>query len=240
MWKRLISEEDSFKKGELFETFCLDIFSKYKGLKRGRINVFTNTSEIDIVFDIIESQECRFDGNHLIIQCKNFNKTIGVGVLSHLYVELLVRKANYGILATTRFISDEARVRTKELYDIDGKIIMMIEGNDFLNLLNNKISLEELIEKKYNEVVFPTKKAKSKSIGQIIKLSKNISFRQLSKKTNVSYESIKRLTSYIPSDFPLKVTKRSLKIENDKLEQRHVEFIEKAFIRIKSFKEELQ
>jgi hypothetical protein len=156
----------SSKKGKLLEEV-----SKYLVLKNAmykvKTNLRNNTNEIDLLLQLNDLGNISIDilpacmKDDILIECKNYNKTIGVTWIGKFATLLDTHNIKLGIIFSYKPIAgknewDSAKGLIKKIYLKKGIAILNFSIKDFNDIADNVCTFVELIQNKFDSLRYQT------------------------------------------------------------------------------------
>jgi hypothetical protein len=142
----------SFKKGQILEELVEEIFKSIKGFSVKR-NVTSRDKEYDLIItNRSDDPDWRDDGYFIVVECKNWEKTVGNNVYTVLNkkIEYLAGRCKLGFIIGTGILAKT--LKTSQLRESKGPIVIVMIDRDDLKLLveqpeNRSQLLRSFIEK---------------------------------------------------------------------------------------------
>ncbi|OLS22965.1 MAG: hypothetical protein HeimC2_28300 [Candidatus Heimdallarchaeota archaeon LC_2] len=144
---RSSSPKNNKEKGDIFENFVGDLIDLIPGLNFARKNVLTETSEVDLHFDIGKEIEELYPikGKVAVVECKDVDRKINVKDISHIVCELLERKITFGGFVANNYFTENAKNRVFHFYKSHNLTIFLIDKDDLENIYNQTNNIEKLL-----------------------------------------------------------------------------------------------
>lgn len=195
--KELISKikEDNFRnnknRGNALEKL-IGLLFKHENFFKVHSSVKTSSNEIDLVIEFLENalvlnvnKMFGLSGDKIIIECKNYNKKVGVtwvGKFAHLLtthnleVGILFSKMPLtGLSKNNKLTWKNASGLIKKFYLRDSKIIINLTIDDFEKIIENNISFPELLKNKISDIQLDTKFQLEKHENSLLDITKFLS-----------------------------------------------------------------
>ena len=147
------------EQGRALEDLVCYVFGKIPGIdviKRNELNAFA-TEEVDVAFWNNRTQAgLHFLPNVLLVECKNWNNSVGSQEVAYFAQRLQHRSADHGILVAAKGVTGEAADLTAAKYEIAaalaaGQRILVITASE-LEALPDTASLVRLLKEKLCEL----------------------------------------------------------------------------------------
>ncbi|WP_332856783.1 hypothetical protein [Clostridium paraputrificum] len=155
-------------KGKILESISDELFLSTQ-IYNNKLNIRDSSNEIDVLVNLnnigqIESEilpDIMKSNNQIIIECKNYNKKIGVTWIGKFHSLLRNRNKNFGIIFSYYPLAgkgkwDSAKGLVKKIYLKDSIAIINICKDDINKIVKNGKCIVHIIEEKYNELVYQT------------------------------------------------------------------------------------
>lgn len=161
-------KNQNINKGKILERIADELFISTK-MYNNKVNIRDSSNEIDVLVDLnnlgqIESEilpDIMKSNKQIIIECKNYNKKIGVTWIGKFHSLLRNRNKKFGIIFSYYSLAgkgnwDSARGLIKKIYLKDNIAIINICKDDIKEIVEKKKCIVNIIEQKYNELVYQT------------------------------------------------------------------------------------
>lgn len=158
----------AINKGKVLERIANELFISTK-MYNNKINIRDSSNEIDVLVDLnnlgqIESEilpEVMRNNKQIIIECKNYNKNVGVTWIGKFHSLLRNRGKKFGIIFSYYPLAgkgnwDSAKGLVKKIYLKDDIAIINICKDDIAEIIYCNKCIVDIISDKYNELVFQT------------------------------------------------------------------------------------
>lgn len=119
-YKELLDElSNNDDTGKHLETLVKHLFSSITGSQLIDTRVLTKSSELDLVFRILDSYHPLYEmfGQYLVVECKNWDKPVGSAVIRSFVGNLQSLSVRGGILITRHGITGDASCEDEKMYD---------------------------------------------------------------------------------------------------------------------------
>lgn len=145
-------------KKETLEALAEYLFTSISGIISSGRNKRTQTAEIDVLLRL-KGPVLTFHplfkeiGTRIVIECKNWNKNVGVETIRNFASLLESYKVKFGCLLVRRYITEEAWQTILNSFKQRDLIIVVLTLEDINNIINGA-NLIEILEEKYEHIKF--------------------------------------------------------------------------------------
>lgn len=161
-------KKKGINKGKVLERISDELFLSTQ-MYNNKLNIRDSSNEIDVLVDLnnlgqVESEilpDIMKNNKQIIIECKNYNKKIGVTWIGKFHSLLRNRNKSFGIIFSYYPLAgkgnwDSAKGLVKKIYLKDNIAIINICKDDINEIVKNRKCIVNSIEEKYNELVYQT------------------------------------------------------------------------------------
>ena len=158
------SQEEAWKKGNALEILAQYLFLLIPGfIPLGKVKSAPKDFETDIVVSNLRSAgnlEAEVFGRNFIVECKNWNKPVGVQDVGYFLYRMRLTQSKFGVIFATKSITgdDESAnfaqsLRLRALHQ-DGSICIVINSEDIESILSKATTFRSLLFEKANALRF--------------------------------------------------------------------------------------
>ena len=110
--------------------------------------------DYDLLINNVASVFLEF-GNYILVECKDWNDSVGYDEIAKFLHKLHSRRCNTGIIIAMNNVTHENFNPTiKSAYDQDGIVVIVLDFDDITMVLNRKVNLASLLRNKYENARF--------------------------------------------------------------------------------------
>lgn len=168
-YEEAIEGDDTYLKGVSLENLIRFLFSSVVGLNLMGKKVKTDSSEIDVVFRILDSNNPLYGmfGQYLIIECKNTQDPVDVVVIRDFVGKLQSLDVHGGIIVSREGITQDdnerlyAELEISKAYHRHGITLIIMDNNDLIAIKEGN-NLITILLKNYEKTRFDKKYYSSK------------------------------------------------------------------------------
>lgn len=152
--------KSSVDKGTMFENLMVYLLSSVDGFEVAYIRKWTMGKEHDydlIIRNLINNDPVFMEfGKYILVECKYWNKPVGVNDIHHFISKIRNHDCHCGILVAKEGISHtkEENLSILKAYHRDGIVVIVITKNDIENVIKGDINLITLLLSEYEKIKF--------------------------------------------------------------------------------------